>query len=98
MRQQLFAAMRSVLLATLVVLPLLPSVHHHAAAAPPQASCALCVVAHLAPGMIAAPLAALLPIEIRARTVFTPTLARSERVRGPIAGRAPPAFSLIAIS
>jgi hypothetical protein len=97
-RRQLFVSMRGIFLAALLLVPLVTSGHHHAADAATPGSCAVCVVAHHAPAVVTAAPTAAAPTVMQLTALSAPTTAPSQRVHSPIAGRAPPFFSTLAIS
>jgi hypothetical protein len=97
-RRRLFIGIRSVVIAVLLLVPLLSSRHHHAADAATQSSCAVCLVAHHAPGVVAPATAGPEPALANHTAVSTSSDAPTQRVHSPIAGRAPPSFSSLAIS
>ena len=97
-RRRLFIKTRSLFLAALLLVPLLSSGHHHAADAATQGACAMCVVAHHTPAVVAAAPATLTPSVMRLTALSAPLVAPTQRVHSPIAGRAPPFSSPLATS
>jgi hypothetical protein len=97
-RRRLLIRMRGIVLAALLLVPLLSVAHHHGTDAPSHGSCAMCVVAHHAPAVLAAPTAAVAPTVLQVAALMTPSATPAHRVHSPIAGRAPPSFSTLAIS
>lgn len=97
-RRRLSISMRSIFLAALLLVPLVSSGHHHVTDAATPGSCAVCVVAHHAPAVVAVAPAALVPTVVQLTTLSAPASAPPHRVHSPIAGRAPPSFSTLSIS
>ncbi len=86
-------------LAALLLVPLVTCGHHHVTDTASTSGCAVCVVAHHTPAVLAAaPSAlalALAPLTLPAAARVVP----AHRVHSPIAGRAPPlSSSILAIS
>ena len=81
------------LLAVLLLVPLVSSGHHHAVDAPATGTCALCIVTHHAPVVVAAPPLAPAPAALHLATIAEPPAPAVHRARSPIAGRAPPSSS-----
>jgi len=84
---------RGLVLAALLLVPVVTSAHHHAADSASAESCAVCLVAHHAPAAVtAAPVAFSLTLaSVAPETIQVDPPA--QRLRTPIAGRAPPFVS-----
>ncbi len=98
MRQRVVTSVRSVVLVALLLVPLVSSGHHHGADARSAGSCALCVVTHHAPAVVAALPTAPAPTALQLAAPLQPVAAPPHRVPSSVAGRAPPITFPITIS